>query len=370
MHATRVRPVSSAIALIAAILFGPAVAQGQCADSTQVVPPPTDTIPFTRLSVLDRLGCLGGDNDRGRLAVEVRKALALQPNAATFFKPAAESALVLIDIYLGSPINSTSADLLREVQRLVGQTRRLLGTGVSLALPNYWVLDGGTGKVSAVPLELRSHVNVACASRGVACTTAFETVKEILRAAALTRSALDKVERPGLDSLLAANVRRQKSWDEYFERARSQYIWELGLNSKFTPDERQTVDGVKVGFRAVPTSQILFLHPYVAMEYASDEAKGNKFNPTVITDIIGYNWWSWNDDGSMGRAFGASFIFAAADHATTDNVALGFMAHVNHTFSVGAVFGGDKPTFVMSGDAAKLWTKVSDAKKTAIASRK
>ena len=80
------------------------------------------------------------------------------------------------------------------------------------------------------------------------------------------------------------------------------------------------------------------------MEYASEEAEGNKINPTVLMDVIGYNRWSWKDDGSMGFALGASFILSAADHVITDDIAPGFMVHVNHSISAGLVFGSGGQT--------------------------
>ena len=368
MHATKVQPFYLAVAFSGTVLLGPATAKAQCSASDQAIPatvPWDPSSPFRRLILIESQDCLGGSRDVGTLAVDVRKALNVPPDNAAFFKPAAESALVLIDIHLNTPIGSTSADVLRDVRRQVGQTRVLLGSDVSPALPTAWELDAG--RIFAVTLPLQGYVDAACAAESAECTTAFETTKEVLRVARLTRSALLKYELPALKSLLAENLKREKSWDDYFERARSQYFWELALNSLLMRETRPEITpGVRGGFRAVPTSQILFLHPHVAMEYASEEAEGNKINPTVLMDVIGYNRWSWKADGSMGFAFGASFIISAADHVTTDDIALGFMVHVNHSMSAGLVFGSDKPTIVMSADAAKLWAKASEAAKTKI----
>jgi hypothetical protein len=241
-------------------------------------------------------------------------------------------------------------------------TQATLGSGVSPALPTAWELD--SGRIFVISQSLQGYVEDECATRDARCTTAFDTTKEVLRVARLTRLALLRSETPLLRGILAENLKREKSWNDYFDRARSQYIWELGLNSWRLGDTREEiVPGVRGGFRQVPTSQIMFLHPTVAMEYANAEAEGNKFNGTVLVDLIGYNRWSWKPDGSMGFAIGGSLIFAASDHAVTDDFALGFTVHVNHQWSVGLIFGGDDPTIVVSGDVAQLWTKVSALRK-------
>ncbi len=102
------------------------------------------------------------------------------------------------------------------------------------------------------------------------------------------------------------------------------------------------------------------------MKWRQDEPEGNRFAGTVVVDVIGYNRWRWNADGSMGFAIGASLILAVADHAATNDFGWGGMLHVNNQWSVGVVIGKEKATnerktaVLVSGDVAQLWTKVSE----------
>jgi hypothetical protein len=326
------------------------------------------------LILLDTNDCLGGPNDEASIAASVRKALEVLPDDTTLFRPAADAALGLIDQHLQQTVTPASPEVVRDLRRQVNAVRATIGSGVSPALPTAWDLD--SGRIFAISQPLQGYVDDACAMPDTGCTTAFDSTKEVLRIARLTRLSLLKSETPFLRGLLAENVKREKSWNDYFERARSQYIWELAVNGALMKDNRQEIipavkggaggkdiPAVKGGFRDVPRSQILLLHPFVAMEYANAEAEGNKFNGTVLIDLFGYNRWSWKPDGSMGFAIGASLILSASDHAATDDFAPGFMVHLNHQWSIGMVFGGDDPTVVVSGDVAQLWTKVSSFRK-------
>ena len=365
MRARRPHLHHLAFAVVAATLvLGPSPASAQCTAQDQALPmdtPWNPSRPFIVLLQLDGKDCLGGPSDNTTIAVAVRKALMVPPDDASLFQPAARSALVLVDGYLQNT-TPASPEILREARLQVGVTLATLGSGASPALPTAWEPD--QGRIFVISQSLQGYVTGACALRDAACATAFDTAKEVLRVARLTRLALLRSETPFFRGLLEVNLKREKSWGDYFERARSQYIWELALNSWRMGDSRQEVSpGVRGGFRDVPTSQIILLHPYVAMEYANAEAEGNKFNGTVLVDLVGYNRWSWKPDGAMGFAIGGSLILAASDHAATDDFAVGAMLHVNHQWSIGLVFGGDDPTVVVSADVAQLWTKVSALRK-------
>jgi hypothetical protein len=106
----------------------------------------------------------------------------------------------------------------------------------------------------------------------------------------------------------------------------------------------------------------MFLHPDVAFAYAADEPEGNRFAGLAIVDLVGYNRWKWNADGSMGLALGASVILTMGDHVNMDDVGYGFMVHVANRWSVGMTFANGRQAVLVSGDVAQLWTKVSAAK--------
>jgi hypothetical protein len=319
--------------------------------------------PFRLLVQLDLQDCLGGTADTAQISMAVRKVLTSQPDDKDLLRPAVANALALVDEELGKIITPESHNVLREVRQQVEVVRATLGSGKTPALSVAWQVNTG-GRLAIVSISLQTVVDGACTTRDAACTRAFDDVKEVLRFAHLTSFSLERSESPIMEGIRAENNKRLKSWDEYFSRGRSQYIWELALNGFRLSDTRQEITpGVKGGFREVPRDQIMFLHPNVALEYAQAEAEGNKFNGTVLVDLVGYNRWRWKPDGSMGFALGGSLLMAASDHAITDDVALGFMVHVNNRWSLGMVFGGEDPTWVVSADVAQLWTKVSEVTK-------
>ncbi len=364
MRVRRSRSYHLAFAIVAtACVLGSSSAWAQCTAQDLAFPKdaPANQSLFVVLLKLETNDCLGGERDTTTIASDVGKALKVGLDDTTLFQPAARNALVAIDNHLQNTTTAASPAILREARQQVGLALSSLGSRASPTLPTAWQLD--QGRIFVISQSLQAYVDGACTTRDEPCITAFDTTKEVLRVARLTRRALLTSETPFLWGILAENRKRERSWDDYFERARSQYIWELALNSWRLGDTRQKVDDVSVGFREVPTSQITLLHPYVAMEYANAETEGNKFNGTALIDLVGYNRWSWKPDGSMGFAIGGSLILSASDHAATDDIALGAMLHVNHQWSVGLVFGGDDPTVVVSADVAQLWTKVSSLRK-------
>lgn len=343
----------------------PAWAFAQCADQELPAPTPwSETAPFGRLITLHTDDCLGGKNDSASIATAVRAALVIQPVAGDPIRDAVEAALDLVSKHARS-LNTGPGPgkaVLTEVAQQAEVARTMLGSKRAPAVPTAWDLVD-SGRIEAVSLHLSASLRAACRERSDACRDQFETVKEVLRAATLVKGALFVYVRPIVEQHQKETARRAQMWDAYFTGARSQYPWELLLNGRLMKDTRQEEQGVKFGFRDVPNSQVMFLHPDVAFEYASDEPEGNRFAGLVLVDVVGYNRWKWNDDGSMGLAVGGSFIVTMGDHANMDEVGLGVMLHLANRWSVGMTFSGDHRTVLVSGDVAQLWTKISAARK-------
>ena len=338
-------------------------AQGPCADQT-LPAVSTGREPFTKLAVLTLSGCLGGPQDNAAVNTDVRAILRTTPIDPAPFKRKVTTALARVSTHLADAVQAQPqpAAALEDAARQVGLAAVLLDSGVSPAVPAAWTLDAG--RVPALSTPLQPDLDAACATgASAACRSRFELTKELLRVSGVTKSILDYYVRPIIKQHQAATAIRYAQWDEYFGTARSQYPWELFLNGALMKDSRPEEDGVRLGFRDVPKSQVILLHPYVAFEYAEDEPEGNRFAGVVLVDAIGYNRWSWKPDGSMGFALGASAILVMGDHANMDDVGWGAMLHVNHKWSVGMTFLGDTKTIVVSGDVAQLWTSVSAARK-------
>ncbi len=340
-----------------------ALAQDPCAD--QGLPaadgPWNPAAPFQRIAQLLLTDCLGGAPDTMPVSVAVRKILDVPRVESDRFRPAAEAALEQISAHVVELHGKLDSGLLKEVIDQIALARSLLGTGQTPAVPAAWELDQGRVFVISVPLQ--QVVTRACTTVSADCRQQFELVREVVRITSLTRAALSVSETPVMIAHLRETSRRARMWDEYFTSARSQYLWELMLNGRLMPDSRENVGGVKRGFRNVPTSQLMLLHPTVAMEYSDAEPEGNRFAGVAIIDVIGYNRWGWKPDGTMGFAVGGSVIAAVGDHVNTNDVRWGVMLHLDHRWSVGATFGGDNTAVIVSPDVAQLWSKVSSLRK-------
>jgi hypothetical protein len=210
-------------------------------------------------------------------------------------------------------------------------------------------------------------VERACQPASQDCTAEFERVREVLRLARLTRLVLNQSFAPFFQAHLDETSKRLKQWGEYFDTARSQYPWELFINSKAMGDSREVIEGVKQGYRNVPSQQFIVLHPTMSFEYDRNQPKGQQMNVVAVVDVFGINRWSWNTDGSMGTAIGATAIASIGDKASGSNVAWGAMVHVNHKYSVGFTVRGDDRALLVSADVPKLWAKVPQSVRERIA---
>lgn len=157
------------------------------------------------------------------------------------------------------------------------------------------------------------------------------------------------------------------TWDSHFEEARHQYPWELVINSMRFRNEvkRQQEDGKPRGLISAPTSQIIFLHPSVGMEYISKVDKGDRLQPALLVELAGYNMWSYTAKGKTENAIGASVIASYTDRAKLSSTRYGVMIHWNHNISLGVTRGSGSTGIFLSADAAKLLGSISDSARKA-----
>ena len=123
-------------------------------------------------------------------------------------------------------------------------------------------------------------------------------------------------------------------WEVYFEDARSQHPLELVIN-KWSYDRRyKDVDE----FLPVPNYQWIVLHPRLVYEYIDASDAGNKFDESVVIELIGYNRWDWVKDNSTRQEniYGVSLIASYSDRAGVDNFGWGVMGHYDHKYSLGS----------------------------------
>jgi hypothetical protein len=183
--------------------------------------------------------------------------------------------------------------------------------------------------------------------------------------------------------LTAEYVKLDSQWDYYFTGARSQYIWELALNSRLYDKkllsrckkekgsdlmnwelEKFCKDRSDVQLSTPPTEQWILLHPSAALEYTSADDGGNSSTRAVaIVEIIGYNKFAHKDGMPLKWPIGISVISTISLDNNGDRFGYGAMLHLKNNFSIGVArrkFGGKKETtWLLSADLGKLITKAT-----------
>ena len=357
------------LALACVLLLLSAARDARAQDCSDQAAPAKGQGAFTTLALLDARGCLGGEADTTPLAAAVGRQLRRKPAIAAnavVDSPLAD-AIDLLLAHTAGPHAAGDAALFTELARQLTATRDALGTFAPPAVPASWQIT--QGQVSVISGSLQQRVDAACAEGGAGCAAAFERVREAMRVINLTRRVLHAAANPVLQAHVDETTRRLRQWGHYFDTARSQYAWELALNALLMRDDRpKDAAGVPQGFRSVPRSQWMLLHPSVSFEFDKGAPPGQKLEAAVVIDVLGYNRWAWRADGSMGRALGVSLITAIGDRASGHYVGWGGMVHLNHTYSVGfTVRRGGEKAFLLTADVAKLWTRVPEPLRERIA---
>lgn len=140
-------------------------------------------------------------------------------------------------------------------------------------------------------------------------------------------------------------------WKLYIQKARSQHILELIVNSCAFERKGDTL------LLPPPDYQWIVAHPSVAMEYVAKASDGSRFEPALLVEWIGYNRWNWKPGqvAAMGTAWGGSLISTFSDRAGTRSTGHGVMLHYDHVYSLGVTRHGSDTGFFISIDLQKLF---------------
>jgi hypothetical protein len=317
--------------------------------------------PLTMLQYLYFAECLGGDKDGN----EVTKAVLPLVKKETSRDPAKaghrlDEALRQISGYINSAARGrkdTSQPLLAALATEVEAVRTRLAAAQPLGDQDVigwqWRRTDFTGLPSVSVLPLNIQCEQASEEK---CTEAAETGKIVFRAAHLVEQTLQFSLTDVYEQALGAARARNAKWDRYFDEGRVQFPWELYANGR-----RYGAHNKKEGgFAEPPNDQIILLHPGVGMEYVGGAPSGSRFQAALILELIGYNRWSWTNDGKMQKAFGASLIQTYSDRAGMTSARPGVMVHFGNKYSVAVTSRDGKTGVLFSVDLAKLVTKVED----------
>lgn len=354
------------------VLLLPALSQAN--DTCEQIANNDDIDHTVRVSTLATARCLGEDNDRSAIAKHINDALMDTPDSAEQRLAAARSALEFITAHVASvsaayrrtvfvefPIDDTQVAL-TELSSLLRDLRPAPKTFS-------WSFNtvSGTTIAGSRSIDVKSFGDRWChVTPPKHCDAAYGAAQETVRIVLLTHRVLDFLKYVELQQYLSENKARQARWESYFSATRPQYLWEVIANGAWALrcDDRPKVNGVPQGYLDVPRFQWIVAHPDAAFEYLDAAPDGNRAGLAAVLEVIGFNrWGKWNEDNTPGFQFGASAMLVTSDRATVDDLGWGVLLHFDGRFSIGAADHDGDLSVVVNTNLAKLWTKVSKARK-------
>lgn len=288
------------------------------------------------------------------LSVEERKALTL-------------AVLRVAEEYLATlsaAASSADATELGRVRSAVRQAVRDRADGVQpgerspVQLAAYWTWDGLQSALGGTGIDVRamfSRADCEAAPRGAACAGTRATVEGLLRGARLAERSFTPDQAAAVQEAEARAAARDERWRSYFADARSQYPWELLVNSwRYASTVRS-----ELGISGPPDWQWIVMHPDVGMQYVRSAARGDRFKPALVLEVIGYNRWAWGGDHKPQNAWGVSLVRTYADTASVPSAAWGVAIHRNNKYSLTLTRRAGKTGILLSIDLAGAVTAAS-----------
>lgn len=142
------------------------------------------------------------------------------------------------------------------------------------------------------------------------CAIEFDYAANLIRVIQLANAAIDKYSDNYRAEALADRTLRRTKWDSYYDELTFQYPWELLVNNFFLEksDKRISIDGNKLGFRDLPGSKMVLLHPEANLVYARNAV--DEYDITVTLEAIGYEAFAFDDKGKIKNPWGVSVLAA------------------------------------------------------------
>jgi len=208
-------------------------------------------------------------------------------------------------------------------------------------------------------LDYASLVRVACASGADSCSAAAAEAVEVNVVAGLTRQVLKFEARPRVVEYAVELQKLKGDWDYYFDKGRSQFIWELLLNARlYEADDGELAPP--------PAYQFILFHPMVALEYVGAGPQNEQaYNAAALVELIGYNRLPKSRAGSKlsSLAIGGSIVGTYTAENIGDRIGIGAMVHINNNWSFGFTRrdtgAGTETTWLVSADLLKTVLKKS-----------
>jgi len=369
MNTRTVFRFSAAILLLC--VSGHAAAQDICA-----VPPNAKNVPGQLAKVRAR-DCFGGSEDSASLTRKIIATLSscdaktAAEQAALRKKLGTDSRLVEgASAALSSGATVDWKPILGALQGELTKSSAQLDDVHATPAPENWKWDDhatlqqtdGTFAVSYLDL-LESKCD---GSGSDGCAKALATAEEVNRFVNLSRALHQCAAHEHIAAIEKRLNELNARWDDYFFNTRSQYIWELLINS-------WRYKGSDAEFGEPPGDQLIVAHPGVTLEYVGGGAQNDKaYAPILMAEIIGYNRFKWPDrtDSSGDKLpsrlppLGISLVGTYSPDNDGKHVGYGVMFHVNNVYLFGVgrrdTGAGDETVYLLSVDLMKRLLKPSE----------
>jgi hypothetical protein len=168
---------------------------------------------------------------------------------------------------------------------------------------------------------------------------------ELVRVLRLMNRLIGYADYPALAAHAADARLMNDRWDAYFNKALPQYWWEVAINgSRMGSDlcSREPGTGIQLGFCKVPTSQLIVLHPSVAVQWVHGAEDTDDLAPAFVVEVFGQNSWYWRErDPTIHGQFGWSLIAAYSNPGRgLEQWSYGVMLHKGPSLNLGITTAG------------------------------
>jgi hypothetical protein len=181
---------------------------------------------------------------------------------------------------------------------------------------------------SGLPRPAEERFTIA-AEQNDYCTNSFADAKDCVE----VFDAFNKINRKlsvfqRLDIVQKHNVYvaiQEAKWDNFSDNSRFQSFIDIAFTSWVYRKHFSRSDDLITP----PPLQLFALRPSLVYEHLSDAPNGDRDEPALALEWLGFNAWDWN------VPFGMSVTSVYADRSTGKSVGHGLTFHVNNAFSFG-----------------------------------
>ena len=213
------------------------------------------------------------------------------------------------------------------------------------------------------PKELTLDFKTTYLDKAPLSPDAYRHAIDALGILKLTQQTMDYIKRKAaLERIGSVARKRTAQWQVYFDESIPQWPWELAfVNGPIYGNKLKN----EKGLGKVPDWQLIVAHPDIALEYVDGAADGDQFRAALMVEIIGADFWSWEDGakqkgpGKFPIPLGLGFVATFADRADSDDWGFGGVIHFNHVYNLGAIFRGSDTGIFVSLNLAKLFENKS-----------